>query len=448
MTTYLIRNVQVVSDGRIFPAEVLVREGRIERIAGEISAHPDSVIVDGGGRHLLPGLIDDQVHFREPGLTHKGDIATESAAAVAGGTTSFLDMPNVRPPTVTRKLLADKYQRAQGRARANFGFYMGATNENLDEITELTPDEACGVKVFMGASTGNMLVDDPGTLTGIFAKCPVPIATHCEDTPTIKINEQRYRDRYGEDVPMEMHPLIRSAEACYQSTALAVDLARQQDARLHVLHLSTAREIKLFSNQALEHKRITCEACVPHVWFDESEYSSKGTLIKCNPAIKTAADRQGLIFGLNENYIDIIATDHAPHTLEEKQQGYFQAPSGMPMVQHSLLALLDQYHWGRLDLETVVTKACHNPARIFGIQNRGYIREGFWADLVLVDLACKHPVTADNILYKCGWSPFTGHTFQSSVITTWVNGVIAYHDGQLTRAVPGQRLSFDNFEAR
>lgn len=444
----LITNARVVNEGRTRDLDVLIHEGRIEQIDANILPEPGWEVIDARGRHLLPGMIDDQVHFREPGLTHKGDIATESAAAAAGGITSFLEMPNVNPPTINGAFLEQKYQLADGRSRANFGFYLGASNDNLDAITGLKPGQACGLKVFMGASTGNMLVDDPKVLEQIFSLCPVPVVTHCEDTPTIKVNEQRFRDRYGEDVPIECHPLIRSAEACYQSTQLAVDLARRHGARLHVLHLSTARELSLFSDAPLDHKKITVEACVHHLFFDDSHYAKQGTLIKCNPAIKTAADRSALVRAVAENMIDVIATDHAPHTLVEKHQTYFKAPSGMPLVQHALMSLLEHYHLGRFGLEQIVTKISHNPARIFGILERGYIREGYWADLVLVDLNRPYTVEESNILYKCGWSPFLGHTFQSSIVSTWINGELVYDNGQLTGAVPGRRLQFNNYQNR
>ena len=444
----LIINAQVVSDGRTHTQDVLIYGDRIEQVDSSIAPEPSWDIIDAKGKHLLPGMIDDQVHFREPGLTHKGDIATESAAAVAGGITSYLEMPNVNPPTINNQFLEQKYQLAAGRSRANFGFYLGASNDNLAEIIALKPGQACGVKVFMGASTGNMLVDDPKVLEQIFANSPVPIATHCEDTPTILINEQRYRDKYGEAVPIECHPLIRSAEACYQSSSLAVDLARQHHTRLHVLHLTTARELNLFSDAPLEHKRITVEACVHHLFFDDGDYAKLGSFIKCNPAIKTSNDRHALVHAVAENVIDVIATDHAPHTLVEKYQTYFKAPSGMPLVQHALMSLLEHYHLGHFSLEQIVTKACHNPARVFGIVDRGYVREGYMADLVLVDLNKPYTVTEDTILYKCGWSPFIDRTFQSSVISTWVNGEMVYADGQLTGVTVGRRLEFENYQKR
>jgi dihydroorotase len=448
MSKRLIRNARIVNEGAIRDSDILISDGRIEKIAPAIDAPADCPDFDARGRYVLPGMIDDQVHFRQPGATHKGDIASESAAAVAGGITSFMDMPNVNPPTLSAERLEDKHRMASGVARANYGFYLGASNDNIDQIQRLPPGLACGVKVFMGASTGNMLVDDPDALNAIFARCPVPVVTHCEDTPTIQANERHYRNLYGEQVPMEMHPHIRSADACFMSSSLAVDLARQHDARLHVLHLTTAREMTLFSTAPLEEKRITAEVCVHHLFFDDTDYAAKGTLIKCNPAIKTDADRQALLRAVAENRIDVIATDHAPHTLEEKQQTYFNAPSGMPLVQHALLSLLQQYHMDRLTLPLIVDKTSHAPAKIFGIPDRGYIREGYWADLVVVDPDTPYTVSRDNILYKCGWSPFEGYKFLSSIAATFVNGELAYQDGRVSDGVFGQRLTFDNHETR
>ncbi len=399
-------------------------------------------VIDAAGCYLLPGMIDDQVHFREPGLTHKGDMATESAAAVAGGITSFLEMPNVEPQTTTREAVADKYRAAAGRARANFGFYLGATNSNLDEVRSLVVNDACGIKVFMGASTGDMLVDEPRVLERLFAEAPLLIATHCEDTPTIRENEARARARYGEDVPMAEHPRIRSAEACLKSSRLAIDLARRHDARLHVLHLTTAVEMDLFEAAHRRNKRITGEACVHHLWFDESRYADLGTRIKCNPAIKSPGDREALLAAVNDGRIDVIATDHAPHTAEEKHRTYFAAPAGLPLVQHALLVLFDLAREGRLSVATIVDRASHAPADLFGIVDRGYLREGYYADLVLVDPEQPQAVAAPNLLYKCGWSPFEGHSFCASIAATVVNGHPAWRDGKLTPNVPGQKLTF------
>jgi len=438
----LIRDAIVVNEGRIVEADVLIRSGRIEKIAPGLAAEPGEHILEANGCHLMPGFIDDQVHFREPGLTHKGDIASESAAAVAGGITSFMDMPNVKPATTNRRALAHKYASAAGRARANYAFYFGATNDNIEEIRRLDAGETCGVKVFMGASTGNMLVDDPQVLAQIFADAPVLIATHCEDSPMIRANEQAYREKYGDEIPIEAHPLIRSEESCYKSSSFAVELAIQHDARLHVLHLTTARELELFESGPVTGKSITAEVCVHHLFFDESSYADLGARIKCNPAIKSAADREGLLTGLVDDRIDVIATDHAPHTLEEKGQSYFKSPAGLPLVQHAMLTLLEHFHDGRLSLELIVNKTSHSVADLFGINDRGYIREGYWADLVLVDTEQTTAVAAENVLAKCGWSPFEGYEFRSRIAATLVNGVVAYRDGELSDAILGQRLEF------
>ncbi len=441
MTNTLIVNARVVNEGTVRETDVLISGGKIARIDNEITGGA-SEVVDAAGRTLLPGLIDDQVHFREPGLTTKADIQSESAAAVAGGVTSFMEMPNVKPPTVTFDRVAHKNDLARDRSHANYAFYLGATNDNQEQIAALAPNQVCGVKVFMGASTGNMLVDDPDTLAAIFARSRVPVVTHCEDTPTIKRNEDRFRERYGEDVPVRCHPDIRSVEACYKSSSLAVELARAHGTRLHVLHLSTERELALFSDGPPADKRITVEACVHHLFFDERDYARQGALIKCNPAIKSSADREALLAAVADGRIDIIATDHAPHTLQEKRQPYFLAPSGLPLVQHSLQSLLEHYHRGRLSLELIVEKACHNPAVVFSVRDRGFIREGFWADLVLVDLDRPYTVTSENIRYKCGWSPFTGYTFQSTVAATWVNGCLVYRGGTLMGPPRGMPLEF------
>jgi dihydroorotase len=436
----LITNALICNESRVFAGDVLVRRGRIERVAREIPAGRVDRIIDAGGEYLLPGFIDDQVHFREPGLTHKGDIATESAAAVAGGITSFMDMPNTIPNATTRAVLMDKYRLARGRARANFSFYFGAANDNIDEIRALQPGDCCGVKVFMGASTGNMLVDNPETLERIFAECPTLIATHCEDTPTIKANEDRYREQYGDDVPFSAHPLIRSEEACWKSTVLATTLARRHGTRLHVLHLTTAKELELFEPGPLNGKRITAEVCVHMLHFDDRDYEKKGALIKCNPAIKTAADRKALIAGLIDGRLAVVATDHAPHSLAEKGEKYFKAPSGLPLVQHALLMLLEHVHDGTLPLELIVEKTSHSVADLFSIRDRGYIREGYFADLVLVDHTRPTTVRREDALSRCGWSPFEGDTFRSAITTTIVNGMVAYENGRVTEAVAGQRL--------
>ena len=436
----LITNALICNEGRVTAGDVLMRRGRIEKVAREIPAGRVDRIIDARGRYLLPGLIDDQVHFREPGLTHKGDLATESAAAVAGGTTSYMDMPNTIPNVTSRAVLMDKYRLARGRSKANFSFYFGGANDNLDEIRALQPGDCCGVKVFMGASTGNMLVDDPRTLELIFAECPTLIATHCEDTPTIKANEERFRQQYGEDVPFSAHPLIRSEEACYKSTVLATTLARRHGTRLHVLHLTTAKELELFEPGPLNGKRITAEVCAHMLHFDDRAYATKGALIKCNPAIKTAADRLALLEGLKDGRLAVIATDHAPHTLAEKGEKYFKAPSGLPLVQHSLLMLLEHVHDGTLPLELIVEKTSHRVADLFAIRDRGYIREGYFADLVLIDPRSPTTVRREDVLSKCGWSPFEGDTFRSSIVMTIVNGVVAYENGRVTDAIAGQRL--------
>ena len=439
MARLLITNARMINEGAIRDADVLVEADRIVKIAGSIDAGGADVI-DAAGRYLMPGMIDDQVHFREPGLTGKGDLATESAAAAAGGITSFFDMPNVDPQTTTIAALADKYRAAKGRCMSNYAFYLGATNHNIDEIRALQPGDACGIKVFMGASTGDMLVDRPEALEKIFADAPIMIATHCEDTPTIRRNETKAREEYGEQVPMREHPNIRSAEACLASSSLAVDLARRNNALLHVLHLTTEVEMQLFSEAPRAEKRITAEVCVHHLWFDESAYDDLGTLIKCNPAIKSAADRAALVAAVNAGRIDIIATDHAPHTAAEKRETYFKAPSGLPLVQHALLILFDLAAAGKVTPELLVDRCCHAPADIFGVANRGYIREGWFADLVLVDPEKPYSVKPSNLLYKCGWSPFEGYRFSSSIDTTIVNGEIVFRDGKLTGKIPGKRL--------
>jgi dihydroorotase len=429
MSSLLLVNAQVVNEGRIVAADVLIRDERIERI-GPGAVPPGTETIDLAGKHLLPGIIDDQVHCREPGLTHKATLATESLAALCGGVTSFLDMPNTQPPTTDRAALAEKRRIAAASAHVNFGFYLGATNSNLEEIKRVGPEDACGVKVFMGASTGNMLVDDPATLEGIFANARLPIAAHCEYSPLIWENEKRYREQYGDNVPIEAHPLIRSAEACYRSSSLAVGLAKRHDARLHILHLTTARELELFERGPIATKRITAEVCTHHLWFEQSSYATLKAKIKCNPAIKTAADREALRAAVNDDRIDVIATDHAPHTLEEKGRSYFEAPSGLPLVQHSLLMLLEQHAQGLFTLPKIVEKAAHNPAVLFKIVDRGFIREGYYADLVAVDLAGRTRVDAAQVRYKCGWSPLEGLVLRGAVALTVLNGAPVFRDGQ------------------
>jgi dihydroorotase len=438
----LISNVRLVNEGEIRDVDVFVEGDRIARIDSSIRVPEGARVIDGGGKYLLPGMIDDQVHFREPGLTHKGDLATESAAAAAGGITSFMDMPNVNPLTTTRQALADKYRMAANRCTGNYGFYLGATNSNIEEIKALQVGEACGIKAFMGASTGDMLVDDPDTLDKLFEHAPVIVVTHCEDSPTIWANEDAAKEKFGEEVPFTEHPKIRSAEACYASSSMAIDLARRHDSLLHVLHLTTEKEMALFSSAHRSEKRITAEVCVHHLWFDESRYEQLGAKIKCNPAIKRAEDRKALIKALNDGRIDIVATDHAPHTAEEKEGTYFKAPAGLPLVQHALLTLFDLVAAGQISLELLVDRACHASADLFGVQERGYVREGWFADLVIVDPATPYCVTAENVLYKCGWSPFEGHEFSASIDTTIVNGKVVYRDGSLTGVIPGRSLEF------
>ena len=443
MPTTLIKAATIVNEGRTVTADVLMANGRIEKIAPEISALADTE-VNAEGLHLLPGLIDDQVHFREPGLTHKADIWHESRAAVAGGTTSFMEMPNTVPNALTQQLLQDKYDIAAQRSLANYSFYMGGANDNLEEVLRTSPRDVCGVKVFMGSSTGNMLVDDEYTLEGIFANSPMLIATHCEDETTIRQNMTLYKATHGDNLTIDMHPLIRSAEACYISSSRAVELAKRHGSRLHVLHISTAQEVDLFDNDVpLATKRITAEACVHHLWFSDADYAKKGNFIKWNPAVKTAADRAGILQAVLDGRIDVIATDHAPHTLAEKSQPYLQAPSGGPLVQHALQALLDMHHDGKLTLEQLVQKTAHNVAACFQIDQRGFIREGYWADIVLVDLNKPYTVGKGNILSKCGWSPFEGHTFKSTVTHTWVSGNLVYEQGAVLEKGSGQRLLFD-----
>jgi len=443
MSKTVIKAATVVNEGKINTYDVLLSDGRIEKIAPVIDVAAD-VEINAEGLHLLPGLIDDQVHFREPGLTHKADIWHESRAAVAGGITSFMEMPNTVPNTLTQDLLQDKYDIASRRSLANYSFYMGAANDNLEEVLRTDPQQVCGIKVFMGSSTGNMLVDNESTLEGIFANAPILIATHCEDEVTIRQNLAHYRATYGDKLTPDMHPLIRSAEACYISSSHAVDLARKHRTRLHILHISTANETNLFEkNVPLTAKRITAEACVHHLWFSDADYAEKGNFIKWNPAVKADADREAILAAVLDGRIDVIATDHAPHTLAEKSQPYSQAPSGGPLVQHALPALLDMYHEGRISLEQLVQKTSHNVAICFQVAKRGFIREGYWADLVLVDLNKSSTVNRGNILAKCGWSPFEGHTFTSSITHTWVSGNLVYEQGAILEKGSGQRLSFD-----
>ncbi|RLA28729.1 MAG: dihydroorotase [Gammaproteobacteria bacterium] len=442
MNKLLITNARLVNEGEIRDADVLVHGERIEKIAAGITAEDSCQVLDAQGKFLLPGMIDDQVHFREPGLTNKGDMATESAAAVAGGITSFMDMPNVNPQTTNREALADKYVMAEGRCSANYAFYLGATNRNIEEIKALQVNESCGIKAFMGASTGDMLVDNQESLELLFEHAPVIVLTHCEHSPTIRDNEARAKTDFGENVPMTEHPNIRSANACLLSSSQAVDLARRHDALLHVLHLTTAVEMGLFSKAHRSEKRITAEVCVHHLWFDDSRYEELGTRIKCNPAIKRPEDRLALLKAVNEGRIDIIATDHAPHTISEKGKSYFKAPAGLPLVQHVMQCLFDLAKDEKLSYENIVDKTSHAVADIFGVVDRGYVREGYFADLVIMDPDKPYTVSSANLLAKCHWSPFERHTFSSSVDTTIVNGTIVYQDGALTGDIAGQRIAF------
>lgn len=444
MKDTLIVNANIVNEGKVFEGDVLVKGRFIERIGKDLSSVQASEVIDARGKHLLPGAIDDQVHFREPGLTHKATIHSEARAAVAGGVTSFMEMPNTVPPTFTIGLLEDKYRIASKESLANYSFYMGASNDNLDEVMKVDVSNVCGLKIFMGSSTGNLLVDDEKTLEGFFTRFASLIATHCEDEATIRKNTEEYKGRYGEDIPVSCHPLIRSAEACYKSSSRAVELARKHGTRLHILHISTARETELFDNTLpLAEKKITAEACVHHMFFSDEDYDALGTLIKWNPAVKTAADREAIIKAVIDDRLDVIATDHAPHTLAEKDNTYFKAPSGGPLVQHSLVAVLELYHEKKIRLEKIVEKMAHNPAIAFQISKRGFIREGYYADLVLVDLNQPWKVDGGSILYKCGWSPFQGRTFRSKVTHTFVSGHLAYCNGAFDETMKGQRLTFD-----
>jgi dihydroorotase len=444
MSSILILNANIVNEGKLFSSDLLVKDGFIEKIGQNLSHIQANQIIDAKGKYLLPGLIDDQVHFREPGLTHKGNIYTEARAAVAGGITSFMEMPNTVPNALTQELLEDKYKIAAQSSLANYSFFMGASNENIEEVLKTNPKNVCGVKVFMGSSTGNMLVDNEKTLENIFSKTPMLIATHCEDEATIRANTAAFKEKYGEDLPFKYHPIIRNEEACYKSSSLAIGLAKKHGARLHILHISTGKETTLFDNSIpLKDKKITSEACIHHLWFDDRDYETKGSFIKWNPAVKTEQDKNSILQAVLDDRIDVIATDHAPHTLEEKQQTYFKAPSGGPLVQHSLVALLEFFHQGKMSLEKIIEKAAHNVAILFQIEKRGYIREGYYADLVLVDLDQPWKVSKENILYKCGWSPFEGYTFRSKVTHTIVSGHLVYNQGQFDETKRGKRLTFD-----
>jgi len=438
MQTILITNAQLVNEGSARPADVFIKNGRIEKIAASLTNQPADTVIDAAGKALLPGMIDCHVHFREPGLEEKADLHSESGAAVAGGVTSFMEMPNTKPAAISNAVLEDKFALAATKSIANYSFHLGASNSNIEELLAMDPKTVCGVKLFMGASTGGLLVDRFQQLENIFSQVKVPISLHCEDTHTIRENEKAARAKYGEQIPFTEHGRIRSEEACYISTQLAHELATKYDSQIHVLHLTTARELEFFQKGPVEGKKITGEACPHHLWFSEEDYVEKGALIKCNPSIKTAADREALRQALMDDVIDTVGTDHAPHLWEEKQNPYGSAPSGLPLIQSAIVSLLEF-----LPLETVAEKTAHNPAKIFQMLDRGFIREGYWADLTLVDTETPHTVSKENIAYKCGWSPFEGVTFKSSIAATLVNGQVAYADGQINGAVRGQRLLFD-----
>lgn len=445
MSTFLIKNARIVNEGSIFEGDVLIENEKIRQIAENISAKSsECIIIDAEGSFLLPGVIDDQVHFREPGLTHKGDIASESKAAVAGGITSYIEQPNTVPNAVTQELLEDKYQIASKTSHANYSFMMGGTNDNLEEILKTNPKNVAGIKLFLGSSTGNMLVDNQDVLEKIFSSTKMLIAVHCEDEATIKANLEKYVAQYGEDIPVNAHHLIRSEAACYISSSKAIELAKKTGARLHVFHVSTAKETELFTNKIpLEKKQITAEVCIHHLWFTNEDYDKKGNFIKWNPAVKTQLDQDGLWKALLDDRIDVIATDHAPHTFEEKQNKYLNCPSGGPLVQHALVAMMEAYNKGKISIEKIVEKMCHNPAKIFKIENRGFIKEGYFADLVLVNPHMPWNVKKENIIAKCGWSPFEEVNFKSRVTHTFVNGKLAYSNGKVKDIIAGQRLTFD-----
>lgn len=446
MSNYILKNGQIVNEGKSFYGDLLIRNGIIERIDSRIENTINAEEIDAEEKLILPGCIDDQVHFREPGLTHKATIATESRAAVAGGITSFMEMPNTVPSAVTIEKLEEKYAIAAKSSLANYSFYLGTTNSNIEEIKRVNPETICGVKIFMGSSTGDMLVDDPKALEDIFHYSPAIITTHCEDDPMIKENFQKFVKEYGEELPAKFHPLIRSEEACYKSSAYAVSLAKKYNSRLHILHISTAKELELFQNDIpLKNKRITAEACVHHLWFTDKDYDTKGNFIKWNPAVKSENDRAKIWAAVLDNRIDVIATDHAPHTLEEKNQLYFKAPSGGPLVQHALLAMLEKNRQGLISIERIVEKMAHAPAILFRVKNRGFLREGYFADVVMVDPKKSQQVTKSNLLYKCGWSPFDGITFSSSIERTFINGNIAFENQSIVECGSGSRLSFHKF---
>ncbi len=441
---YLIKGATIVNENKTFISDVLIENEKIKTIAVDITTDEDVTVIDADGKYLIPGFIDDQVHFREPGLTHKANIETESRAAAAGGITTFIEQPNTVPQATTQKLLEDKFEIASKSSYVNYSFMFGGTNDNLDELLKTNPKNVAGIKLFLGSSTGNMLVDNVEVLEKIFSSTKMIISVHCEDEATIRENTRIYKEKYGDDIPIKYHPIIRSEEACYISSSKAIELAKKTGARLHIFHVSTAKETELFRNDIpLEEKQITAEVCVHHLWFNDKDYESKGTYIKWNPAVKTENDRLGLWEALLDNRIDVIATDHAPHTLEEKNNVYTKAPSGGPLVQHALVAILEKVKEGVIPLEKAVEKLSHNPAKLFQIENRGFIREGYYADLVLVDLNKPQTVSKDNVLYKCGWSPFEGVTFSSSILQTFVNGNLIYNNGDFNDEIKGKRLTFN-----
>ncbi len=439
----LIINGSVVNEGTISEQDILIEDGRIVEIGGNLQSRPASEVIDAKGKMIMPGMIDDQVHFREPGLNHKGNLASESRAAIVGGITSFFDMPNVKPPTVSLQRLEEKFQYASGKCAGNYAFYLGATNDNIDELRQLTRGVTCGIKIFMGASTGNMLVNDDQVLENIFADAQTIVVTHCEDSPTIYANEDKYKQQYGDDIPMQLHPTIRSEQACYLSSLKATNLAKKHGTKLHVLHLTTAKELEFFSTRPIEDKQITVEVCAHHLFFSEKDYAQRGGFIKCNPAIKTEKDRDALVQALAEGRIDVVATDHAPHTLTEKTGSYFEVAAGLPLVQYAFVSLLDLVQDKKLTIERLVEASSHSVAKRFGIIDRGFLREGYWADIILVDMNQSCVDTEDKLLYKCGWSPFDGFKFRSKIDTTIVNGKIVYADNKITtQEYLGQRIEF------
>ncbi len=443
-TSFLIKNAKIVNENTVFSGDVLIQDEFITKIAANIVPEDNMEVIDAEGKYLIPGMIDDQVHFREPGLTHKANIATESKAAIAGGITSFIEMPNTVPQATTQALLEEKFEVARKTSYANYSFMFGGTNDNLEELLKTDPENVAGIKLFLGSSTGNMLVDNEETLKKIFSSTKMLISVHCEDEQTIRNNTAVYKEKFGDDIPIKYHPIIRSEEACYLSSSKAIELAKETGARLHVFHLSTAKETNLFRNDIpLEEKKITAEVCIHHLWFTDADYEEKGTHIKWNPAVKTAADRDGLWKALLDDRIDVIATDHAPHTLEEKSNPYTKAPSGGPLVQHAIVALFEKVKEGVITVEKVVEKMSHNPAKLFQVAQRGFVKEGYYADIVLVDTNNEWEVTKENVLYKCGWSPFEGTTFSSKITHTFVNGKLMYNNGTFNEVDKGKRLVFN-----